>query len=133
MFLVGKQMTAYESGLGIHAEPLFRSTYNWEAVNPDVKADGIGYNLFRKYPSGLTLSQLYVFMPPNIGGFFMVRSYYPSECNADYFVFVRIEGLKPAIVACGISSLSLSPTVGLLSAGGYRLQSLEGILSCWLP
>src|SRR3989442_1667859 len=30
------------------------------------------------------LSQLYVFMPPNLGGFFMVRSYYPSECHADY-------------------------------------------------
>src|SRR5437660_1487820 len=24
-------------------------------------------------------------MPPNLGGFFMVRSYYPSECHADYF------------------------------------------------
>src|SRR4051812_49672069 len=23
-------------------------------------------------------------MPPNLGGFFMVRSYYPSECHADY-------------------------------------------------
>src|SRR5262249_61888739 len=32
----------------------------------------------------LTPSQLYVFMPPNLGGFFMVRSYYPSECHADY-------------------------------------------------
>src|SRR5207344_1257779 len=40
--------------------------------------------LFR---SGLTPSQLYVFMPPNLGGFFMVRSYYPSECHADYFDF----------------------------------------------
>src|SRR5437870_11037343 len=41
--------------------------------------------------SGLTPSQLYVFMPPNLGGFFMVRSYYPSECHADYFDFERIE------------------------------------------
>src|SRR5579885_672829 len=24
-------------------------------------------------------------MPPNRGGFFMVRSYYPAECHADYF------------------------------------------------
>src|SRR5207247_10978998 len=32
-----------------------------------------------------------VFMPPNLGGFFMVRSYYPSECHADYFDFERIE------------------------------------------
>src|SRR5438034_8203492 len=42
-------------------------------------------------------------MPPNLGGFFMVRSYYPSECHADYFDFERIEALKPAIEACGIS------------------------------
>src|SRR5205807_1090688 len=54
----------------------------------------------------LTPSQLYVFMPPNLGGFFMVRSYYPSECHADYFDFERIEALKPAIEACGISTLS---------------------------
>src|SRR4051812_49727961 len=33
-------------------------------------------------------------MPPNLGGFFMVRSYYPSECHADYFDFERIEALK---------------------------------------
>src|SRR5438034_4068344 len=39
-------------------------------------------------------------MPPNLGGFFMVRSYYPSECHADYFDFERIEALKPAIEAC---------------------------------
>src|SRR5205807_10359949 len=58
---------------------------------------------------GLTPSQLYVFMPPNLGGFFMVRSYYPSECHADYFDFERIEALKPAIEACGISTLSQSP------------------------
>src|SRR5438270_762894 len=32
---------------------------------------------------------------------FMVRSYYPSECHADYFDFERIEALKPAIEACG--------------------------------
>src|SRR4051794_41445954 len=30
-------------------------------------------------------------MPPNLGGFFMVRSYYPSECHADYFDFERME------------------------------------------
>src|SRR6266853_1678430 len=44
-----------------------------------------------------------------LGGFFMVRSYYPSECHADYFDFERIEALKPAIEACGISTLSQSP------------------------
>src|SRR5262245_39840583 len=42
-------------------------------------------------------------MPPNLGGFFMVRSYYPSECHDDYFDFERIEALKPDIMACGIS------------------------------
>src|SRR5947207_5224124 len=52
-------------------------------------------------------------MPPNLGGFFMVRSYYPSECHADYFDFERIEALKPAIEACGISTLSQSPMLGL--------------------
>src|SRR5437660_6823474 len=62
-------------------------TYNCEGVNPD------GYFLDKlepipsALPSGLTPSQLYVFMPPNLGGFFMVRSYYPSECHADYFDF----------------------------------------------
>src|SRR5437667_5862848 len=43
-FFFFKQKTAYEIGLGIPAEPLFRSkpprfggmkTYNWEGVNPD--------------------------------------------------------------------------------------------------
>src|SRR5207247_7252370 len=53
----------------------------WNNFWKDGKGDGIGSNLSRKYPSGLTPSQLYVFMPPNLGGFFMVRSYYPSECH----------------------------------------------------
>src|SRR5437773_5515402 len=51
-------------------------------------------------------------MPPNLGGFFMVRSYYPSECHADYYDFERIEALKPAIEACGISTLSQSTMLG---------------------
>src|SRR5699024_8062734 len=63
---------------------------------------GIGSNLSKTHPSGLTPSLLHVFMPPNHGGFFMVRSYYPSECPADYFDFERTEALKPPIVACGI-------------------------------
>src|SRR5207253_7789252 len=53
-------------------------------------------------------------MPPNLGGFFMVRSYYPSECHADYFDFERIEALKPAIEACGISTLFQSPMLFFL-------------------
>src|SRR5699024_7505132 len=51
-------------------------------------------------------------MPPNLGGFFMVRSYYPSECHADYFDFERIDALNPAIEACGISTLSQYSMLG---------------------
>src|SRR5438874_9263187 len=78
---------------------------------------------------GLTPSQLYVFMPPNLGGFFMVRSYYPSECHADYFDFERIEALKPAIEACGISTLSQSPMLGFHKQMDNRIKLLEEILS----
>src|SRR5437763_13183664 len=68
-------------------------------------------------------------MPPNLGGFFMVRSYYPSECHADYFDFERIEALKPAIEACGISTLSQSPMLGFHKQMDNRIKLLEGILS----
>src|SRR5207249_9417360 len=68
-------------------------------------------------------------MPPNLGGFFMVRSYYPSECHADYFDFVRIEALKPAIEACGISTLSQSPMLGFHKQMDNRIKLLEEILS----
>src|SRR5947209_14076727 len=88
LFFFFKQKTAYELGLGIPAEPLFRS-----------------------------------------GGFFMVRSYYPSECHADYFDFERIEALKPAIEACGISTLSQSPMLGFHKQMDNRIKLLEEILS----
>src|SRR5260221_3370625 len=68
-------------------------------------------------------------MPPNLGGFFMVRSYYPSECHADYFDFERIEALKPAIEACGISTLFLSPMLGFHKQMGNRIKLLGEILS----
>src|SRR5258705_696272 len=68
-------------------------------------------------------------MPPNLGGFFMVRSYYPSECHADYFDFERIEALKPAIEACGISTLSQSPMFGFLKQMDNRITLLEEIMS----
>src|SRR2546421_8584411 len=68
-------------------------------------------------------------MPPNLGGFFMVRSYYPSECHADYFDFERIEALKPAIEACGISTLSQSQRLGLHKQMDNRIKLLEEILS----
>src|SRR5256885_13900421 len=68
-------------------------------------------------------------MPPNLGGFFMVRSYYPSECHADCFDFERIEALKPAIEACGISTLSQTPMLGFPKQMDNRTKLLEEILS----
>src|SRR5258708_8620009 len=68
-------------------------------------------------------------MPPNLGGFFMVRSYYPSECHADYFDFERIEALKPAIEAFGISTLSQSPMLGFPKQMDNRIKLLKQILS----
>src|SRR5207302_8644555 len=68
-------------------------------------------------------------MPPNLGGFFMVRSYYPSECHADYFDFERIEALKPALEASGISTLSQSPMLGFHNQMDNRIKLLEAILS----
>src|SRR3989442_13098751 len=68
-------------------------------------------------------------MPPNLGGFFMVRSYYPSECHADYFDFERIEALKPAIEAWGISTLFQSTMIGFHKQMDNRLKLLAEILS----
>src|SRR2546430_14654287 len=68
-------------------------------------------------------------MAPNLGGFFMVRSYCPSECHADYFDFERIEALKPAIEACGISTLSQSPMRGFHEQMDNRITLLEEIVS----
>src|SRR3989442_12492342 len=68
-------------------------------------------------------------MTTTLVGFFMVRSYYPSECHADYFDFERIEALKPAIEACGISTLSQFPMLGFHKQMDKRLKLLEKILS----
>src|SRR5699024_12088075 len=68
-------------------------------------------------------------MPPNLGVFFMVRPYYPSECHADYFDFERIEALKPAIGACGISTLSQAPMRGFRKQRDKRIKLLEVILT----
>src|SRR5258708_33026094 len=68
-------------------------------------------------------------MPPNLGGFFMVRSYYPSECHADYFDFERIEALKPAIEACGFSTLSPSPMLSFHNQMDNRIKLLGEILT----
>src|SRR6266576_2960710 len=77
----------------------------------------------------LLLVCLIFFMLPNLGGFFMVRSYYPSESHADYFDFERIQALKPAIEACGISTLSQSPMLGFHKQMDNRIKLLEEILS----
>src|SRR5437868_15073831 len=68
-------------------------------------------------------------MSPHLAGFFMVHSYYPSECHADYFDFERIEALKPAIEACGISNLSQSPMLGFHKQVDNRIKLLIDILS----
>src|SRR5712692_11698662 len=68
-------------------------------------------------------------MPPNLGGFFIFRSYYPSECLADYFDFERIDALKPAIEACSISTLSQSPMLGFHKQMDNGIKLLEEILS----
>src|SRR5256885_471900 len=59
----------------------------------------------------------------------MVRSYYPSECHADYFDFERIEALKPGIDACGIYTLYQSPMLGFHKQMAKRIKLLEEILS----
>src|SRR5690554_7638103 len=46
-----------------------------------------------------------------------------SECHADYFDFERIEALKPAIEACGISTLSQSPMLGFHKQMDNRINS----------
>src|SRR5204862_429423 len=97
----------------------------WINFWKDGKADGIGSNLSRKQPSGLTPSQLYVFMPPNLGGFFMVRSYYPSECHSDYFDFERIEALEAGIEACGISLFPHPPCLVFISKWINALNPLK--------
>src|SRR5207244_314527 len=61
--------------------------------------------------------------------FFMFYTYNPSECQADYFIFERIESLKPAIEACGISTLSQSPMLGFHKQMDNRIKLLEEILS----
>src|SRR5437588_799220 len=68
-------------------------------------------------------------MPPNLGGFFMVRSYYPSECHADYFDFERIEALKPAVAACGISTLTQSRMLGFYKQMDIRIKLFNELSS----
>src|SRR5207245_969793 len=78
-------------------------------------------NLFFRFVVFLFFFYLYFF--------FNVHSIYPSECHADYFDFERIEALKPAIEACGISTLSQSPMLGFHKQMDNRIKLLEEILS----
>src|SRR5690554_1941955 len=68
-------------------------------------------------------------MPQNHGDFFKVRSYYHSECSADYFDYTRIEAIKRVIEACGISTLSQSTMLGFHKQMDNRIMLLEEILS----
>src|SRR5438067_629430 len=68
-------------------------------------------------------------MPQNHGGFFMVLSYYPSECHAYYFDFERIEALKLATESCGISTFTQSPMLCFHMHIDNRIKLLEEILS----
>src|SRR5260370_16211876 len=68
-------------------------------------------------------------MPPNLVVFFLVLYHFPSECHGDYFDCERIEALKPAIEACGISTLCQSPMLGFHKQMDTRIKLLEEILS----
>src|SRR5437660_800315 len=68
-------------------------------------------------------------MPPNLGGFFMVRSFYPFECNAVFFAFELFKVFKLAFEVCGISTLSQYPMLGFHKQMDNRIKLLEEILS----
>src|SRR3546814_13229681 len=68
-------------------------------------------------------------MSRDLGGCCIVRSYYPSGRHADYVDLERIEALKPAIEACGISTLSDAPMLGFHKQMVNRIRLLEELLS----
>src|SRR2546423_15452614 len=72
-------------------------------------------------------------MPPFLGGFFVVRSYYSSVCHADYFDFERIVALKPAIEAWGVSTLSQSPMLGFHKQVDNRIKLFGESLPFRMP
>src|SRR5437667_159566 len=68
-------------------------------------------------------------MPPNLGGFFMVRSYYPSECHADYYDFQPIDSIISCIQIFDVSFLFLlitllNDTLIILTLSVSRLLNL---------
>src|SRR5258706_222395 len=60
-------------------------------------------------------------MPPNLGGFFMVRSYYASECQTEYFDFERIEVIKRVIEACCIFFFQAEDVIGYWTVTGVQM------------
>src|SRR5205823_13325904 len=68
----------------------------------------------------------FIIRPPPIPTLFPYTTLFRS---ADYFDFERIEALKPAIEACGISTLSQSPMLGFHKQMDNRIKLLEEILS----
>src|SRR5690606_38086948 len=82
---ISNVVTDAASGVVISVDAIDQAVVDtWNNFSKDGKADCIGSHLARDSPSGFTPAQVYLFMPPNVGGFFMVRSYVPSECHADY-------------------------------------------------
>src|SRR5262245_51472014 len=63
-------------------------------------------------------------MPPNLGGFFMVRSYFSFECLADYFVFVCFEFLISTIFDCYILITLYNLTFIIMTLSVSRLLNL---------
>src|SRR4051794_36569055 len=68
-------------------------------------------------------------MPPNLGGFFMVRSFTLFNFNLVFFAFSVMKLLKLPFEACGISTLSQSPMLGFHKQMDNRIKLLEEILS----
>src|SRR4051812_19643156 len=68
-------------------------------------------------------------MPIHLLGFFLDLSYYHYDYHHDYFGFQTIQALKPAIEACGISTISQSPMLGFHKQMDNRIKLLEEILS----
>src|SRR5437660_11907983 len=61
--------------------------------------------------------------------FFFANSSLSLHDALPIFDFERIEALKPAIEACGISTLSQSPMLGFHKQMDNRIKLLEEILS----
>src|SRR5262249_58849848 len=88
-------------------------TYNWEGVNPD------GYFLDKlepipsALPSGLTPSQLYVFMPPNLGDRKSGSAGMPRPISYAVFCLKQKKtSIKPEFDKCGVKIISHTLALG---------------------